>query len=73
MQGHSSGIPLEIVAAITAALSAVLDQPVGNFVVTSITAEQPAAPAAYAQASGWAKAGVLESQLMRRQFGLRIR
>lgn len=62
-------IPLEVVAAITAAISAVLDH--GEFVVTSI---QPAAvPAAQGAPTVWAKAGVLESHLSRRQFGFRTR
>jgi hypothetical protein len=70
MNGPQTGIPVEIIAAITAALSAVLDQPVGNFVVRSIQPEPtPARPAA----SSWAKAGLIETHLARRQFGIRTR
>lgn len=63
-------IPLETIAAITAALSVVLDQPAGSFVVRSI--ERAAGPAGAAPGA-WAKAGLLESHLARRQFGLRNR
>lgn len=69
MNAPQSGIPLEIVAAITAALSAVLDQPVGSFVVKSIQPE----PAPVRPTSGWAKAGLIETHLARRQFGIRSR
>lgn len=70
MNTPQSGTPLEVVAAITAALSAVLDQPVGSFVVTSIQpVAQPMGPAP----SAWGKIGLLESHLARRQFGLRSR
>lgn len=54
------GVPLEVVAAITAALSVVLEP--GSFSVGAI--RPVSAPAA--AAPGWAKAGVLEQQLTRR-------
>lgn len=72
MNTQPSGIPLELVAGITAALSVVLGQPVGSFMVKSIQAE--AAPGASVRpASSWAKAGLIETHLARRQFGIRSR
>lgn len=66
MNQAQSGIALETIAAITAAVAAAMDQPVGSFVITGI---QPvAAPAAQ---SGWAQAGLLERHLAMRQFGQR--
>ncbi len=70
MNGQQPGVPPEVVAVITAALAAYLEQPAGNFTITSI---QPEAPVAQPVASGWARAGVLEAHLARRQFGLRTR
>ncbi|HEY3365817.1 MAG TPA: hypothetical protein VGK74_12240 [Symbiobacteriaceae bacterium] len=69
MSTGQTGIPLEIVAAITATLAAVLDLPVDSFAVTRIQAE----PASGPRPSLWGKAGVLESHLVRRQFGIRTR
>jgi hypothetical protein len=71
MNTQQTGIPLEIVAGITAALSVVLDQPVGSFIVKSIQAET--ASAAVRPASSWGKAGLIETHLARRQFGIRSR
>ena len=74
MNTQPSGIPLEIVAGITAALSVVLDQPVGSFIVKSIQAEPAGAAQAPARpASSWGKAGLVETHLARRQFGIRSR
>lgn len=68
MEANQATIPVELVAVITAALAAVLDQPIGSFAVTSIQPQGGAtAP------SAWGKAGVLESHFARRQFGLRTR
>jgi hypothetical protein len=64
-------LPLETVAAIMAAVAAYLDQPLENFVIRRVTPE-PAAQGLAPQ-SVWAKAGVLEAHLTRRQFGLRTR
>lgn len=72
MNGAQSGVSLEVVAAITAALSVVLDKPAGAFRVTSVVPEQPA-PAPAPSPSMWAKAGVFESHLARRGFGVRSR
>jgi hypothetical protein len=69
MNAAQTSLPLEIVAAITAALAVVLDRPVGSFVVKSIQPEHPDVR----PASMWAKAGLLESHLARRQFGIRTR
>lgn len=69
MSTAQTGIPLEIVAAVTAVVAAVLDQPVGSFAITSIQPESVAAPVP----SVWAKAGLLETHLARRQFGIRTR
>lgn len=63
-------VPLEIVAAITAAIASYLDQPLDSFTIRSVQPEP--APARPLQ-SVWAKAGVLENHLARRQFGLRSR
>jgi hypothetical protein len=71
MHQPQTNIPLEVVAAITAALSAMLDQPVGSFVVSAI--QRADMPATDMPASLWAKAGLLESHLARRQFGFRNR
>lgn len=78
MNASNAGVPLEIVAAITAAIAAVLERPVGSFVVTAIRPEAQGAPVHSAQAApvgaaAWSKAGVLESHLLRRQFGIRSR
>lgn len=70
MNGANAGLQIEVVAAITAALSAVMDQPVGSFIVTRIEAER--ADSRHAP-SVWSKAGLLESHLARRQFGIRSR
>lgn len=71
MHDTASGIPSERVAAIVAALAAVLDQPVGSFAVTSIGPVEKAALLPSGRV--WSKAGLLESHLARRQFGLRSR
>jgi len=73
-------LPAEIVAVITAAISAAMDQPVGSFAIRSI---EPAAPgwgsapgavgAGPSPASGWAKAGLVQAHLTRAQFGGRTR
>jgi hypothetical protein len=73
MNTQPTGVPLEIVAGITAALSVLLDQPVGSFIVTSIQPEAAPAQAAARPASSWAKAGLIETHLGRRQFGVRSR
>jgi hypothetical protein len=66
----TAGIPMERLAAITAALAVVLDQPVGSFVVKSVEM----VPAARLPAGGvWAKVGLMESHFARRQFGTRGR
>jgi len=66
MQAQSGVVPLEIVAAITAAISVLLEQPLGNFKITSIQ------PHTLPQ-SAWAKVGLIESHLARGQFGHRSR
>lgn len=71
MNVANAGVPLEVVAAITAALAAVMDRPVGSFVVTKINPEER--PGTTAAPSVWSKAGVMESHLARRQFGFRTR
>lgn len=74
MNHTSTSVSPEVVAAITAALSVVMDQPVGQFAITSIQPEGPAQGfGAFAPVSGWARAGMLESHLSRRQFGFRSR
>lgn len=74
MNHTSTSVSPEVVAAITAALSVVLDQPVGQFAITGIQPEG-AAPgfSVPVPVSGWARAGVLECHLSRRQFGFRSR
>lgn len=70
MNEMTAGIPIERLAAITAALAVVLDQPIGSFVVKSVEM----VPSARPQPGGvWAKAGLLESHFARRQFGIRGR
>jgi len=68
MNQGQSGIALETIAAITAAVAAAMDQPVGSFVITGI---QPVAAAGAAAQSGWVQAGLLERHLAMRQFGQR--
>lgn len=63
------GIPLEIVAAITAVLSAVLDTTPDQLAIRAIAAEPPPAGAGAA----WSVAGRLEQHMARRQWGLRAR
>ncbi len=72
MNVSNASIPLEVVAAITAAISAVVE---GPFVLTSIRPEPvaTAAQGAPTAASAWAKVGLIESHMARRQFGLRSR
>ncbi|HWI61193.1 MAG TPA: hypothetical protein VNT75_05135 [Symbiobacteriaceae bacterium] len=69
MEQTQANLPLEIIAAITAAVAVYLDKPVDQFVLRSVSAEGAGAPLQ----SVWAKAGVLESHLARRQFGIRSR
>lgn len=69
MEATQSNLPLEVVAAITAAVAVYLDKPVDQFVITNVTAERAGAPLQ----SVWAKAGLLETHLARRQFGIRSR
>jgi len=66
MQSQSGVVPLEIVAAITAAIAVVLEQPLGSFAITNI---QPQGQ----QSSAWAKVGLIEKHLARGQFGRRTR
>ncbi len=75
-------LPAELVAVITAAISAAMDQPVGSFAIRSIERAGPAGAGAFAAAgpvgaapaaSGWAKAGVVQAHLTRAQFGGRTR
>lgn len=73
MNEPQSSVSLETVAAITAALAAAMDQPVGSFVITGIQPVAPVMPGLPVAPSGWAQAGILESHLSRRQFGLRSR
>jgi|GEM_PF-2100655 len=87
MAQERAQVPVEIVAVITAAISAALDQPLGTFAIRSIAPEAPVngAPgcspagvpgpgaAALAAASGWARAGVVQAHLARVQFGGRTR
>jgi len=70
MELQQAKVPVEIVAAITAAIAAVIDQPVGSFAITNI---QPAAQPALVPTSAWAKAGLIQSHLSRTQFGNRSR
>ncbi|HYG57911.1 MAG TPA: hypothetical protein VD902_07575 [Symbiobacteriaceae bacterium] len=69
MEQMQAQIPLEVIAAITAAIATVLDQPADSFVLRSV---EPVGAGRPLQ-SVWAKAGVLESHLARRQFGVRGR
>lgn len=68
MNGTQPGVPMESIVAITAAIAAVLDQPIGSFVVKSI---QPERAEVQPAGSFWAKSGLLESHMARRQFGIR--
>lgn len=68
MQTGAPNVPPEVVAAITAALTVVVERP---FVITAIRPEHGAA--AGAPPSMWAKAGLLEQQLLRRNFIARAR
>lgn len=63
-------VPLEVVAAITAAIAAAMDQPVGSFAITSI---QPERSASVPQPSVWAKAGLIQAQMARSAFLTRSR
>lgn len=74
MSQQQPPIPVEVVAAITAAVAAVIDQPVGNFAIRSIEPVQ-AAQVGRPQAipSAWAKAGLIQSHLARAAFGNRNR
>lgn len=76
-------LPAEIVAVITAAVAAAMDQPVGSFAIRSIepaaqgwgqapAGAGPGGPGAWG-GSGWAKAGVIQAHLTRAQFGGRTR
>lgn len=69
MEHSQVGLPLEVIAAITAAVAVYLDKPVDQFVLKSVTPEGPRMPLQ----SVWAKAGVLDAHLTRRQFGFRTR
>lgn len=69
MEQTQANLPLEIVAAITAAVAVYLDKPLDQFVLKSVTPVGAGAP----MQSVWAKAGLLESHLARRQFGIRSR
>lgn len=69
-QDEQARVPAELVAVITAAIAAVMDQPVGSFAIRSI---EPAAAPVRASASAWAKAGLIEAHLSRAQFGSRGR
>jgi hypothetical protein len=69
LEQTQASLPLEIVAAITAAVAVYLDKPLDQFVLKSVTPVGAGAPVA----SVWAKAGVLESHLARRSFGFRSR
>ncbi len=70
MELQQAKVPVEIIAAITAAIAAVIDQPVGSFAITNI---QPAMQPGLAPGSAWAKAGLIQSHLSRAQFGNRSR
>lgn len=67
MQTGAPDVSPEVVAAITAALTVVVERP---FVITAIRPEHGAAGAL---PSMWAKAGLLEQQLLRRNFIARTR
>ncbi|MFZ5828004.1 MAG: hypothetical protein ACOY94_27170 [Bacillota bacterium] len=70
MNQEQTRVPVEVVAAITAAIAAVIDQPVGSFAITNIQPVQQPAPA---MPSAWAKAGLIQSHLARAAFGSRSR
>lgn len=63
-------VPLEVVAAITAAIAAAMDQPVGSFAITSI---EPERSVPVPQPSAWAKAGLIQAQMARSAFLTRSR
>lgn len=65
------GIPLEVVAAITAAVAAVLETSPDRLVFRAIAAEPGAAPPP--GPSPWSAAGRLEQHLTRGQMALRPR
>lgn len=69
-QDEQARVPVEVVAVITAAIAAVIDQPVGSFAIRSI---QPVGAPARAGTGAWAKAGLIEAHLSRAQFGNRGR
>lgn len=70
MNHEQAKVPVEVVAAITAAIAAVIDQPVGNFAITNI---QPVQQPALAGGGAWAKAGLIQTHLSRAAFGNRHR
>ncbi|MFZ5816255.1 MAG: hypothetical protein ACOY93_13315 [Bacillota bacterium] len=65
MTQEQAKVPVEIVAAITAAIAAMLDQPTGSFQIRSI---QPVTPAQAPAPSAWAKAGLIQTHLTRASF-----
>ncbi|HEY8347137.1 MAG TPA: hypothetical protein VIL07_07655 [Symbiobacteriaceae bacterium] len=65
MSQPQTGVSLETVAVIAAALAAAMDRPVGSFRITGIQ------PVRVGPATGWAQAGILERHLNMRRFGLR--
>lgn len=65
-----SGAPLDVVAAISAALSVALGTEPGRLAIRSIT---PLCPAPAAAPAAWAMAGRMEQHLARRSFGMRTR
>lgn len=69
-QEEQARLPVELVAVITAAISAAIDQPVGSFAIRSI---QPVGAPARSSGSAWAKAGLIEAHLSRSQFASRGR
>ncbi|MGE5673584.1 MAG: hypothetical protein ACM3XM_06805 [Mycobacterium leprae] len=68
-QPAQTGISLEMMAVIAAAVAAAMDQPLENIVIRSVEPE----PTAAHLPSAWAKTGLVENMLSRRQFGLRNR
>lgn len=70
MNQEQSRVPVEVVAAITAAIAAVIDQPVGSFAITNIQPVQQPVPVS---TNLWAKAGLIQSHLARAAFGTRSR
>lgn len=62
------GVPLEVVAAISAVVSVVMNTSPGGFAITSIAPE--AAPAPAGAANAWAKAGVIDQHITRRSVYL---